>query len=154
MNIALAKKIKTTKNCFMSHDLQDSHLCSKWIYTIIPQTHTRRVFFSFTKPTFQFPPPYSCHGLLAALPCEFNHARDIRTCSPVLQQTTFATLWLLPSFPAFGPGLDTIAPWYRLILRKEDQPSRPSTHRGNLGSKLACLCGYSGPSIRVNILSL
>ena len=73
---------------------------------------------------------------------------------PVLQKTTFATLWLLPSFPAFGPGLDTIAPWYRLILRKEDQSSSPSTHRGNLGGKLACLCGYSGPSIRVNILSL
>ncbi|OJI96270.1 hypothetical protein ASPVEDRAFT_35632 [Aspergillus versicolor CBS 583.65] len=49
--------------------------------------------------------------------------------NPNILSVTFATLWLLPFLPAFGPGLNNTS-WYRLILRKEDQ--RPSTHRGVL----------------------
>ncbi|KAJ0421868.1 hypothetical protein BJY00DRAFT_99348 [Aspergillus carlsbadensis] len=57
---------------------------------------------------------------------------------------TFATLWLLPFLPAFGPGLNS-ASWYRLILRKEDQPTLYSPRYSGRGS--ASIYGCSGPFI-------
>lgn len=146
-NVAL-KKRKQRKKCLRVYDFQDSHLCSKWRYKIIL---SRRVWISFCFPS-PFPIsshfPFSLHGLLAApYSCKFGSCkrhieRVLRLPSPM----TFATLWPLPSLPAFGPGLDLITTWYRLILRKEDKFSDLLLTAVTSEATLLVSRSYSGPS--------
>ncbi|KAL2853118.1 hypothetical protein BJX68DRAFT_51652 [Aspergillus pseudodeflectus] len=79
--------------------------------------------------------------LLVLVSCSFMWPASHGANYPPL---TFATLWLLPFLPAFGPGLNSTS-WYRLILRKEDQPTLYSPRYPGRGS--ASIYGYSGPFI-------
>lgn len=127
--------------------LKDSQLCSKWIYTEL-------FFFSlFTgallSPIFSSPWFACCHPL-----CKLNHVKRHGSSSfLILPVPTFATLWPLPSLPAFGPGLDFITTWYRLILRKEDQYLDLLLTAVNSEVAFACLLWLQWSILTVNIPS-
>ena len=147
-NVAL-KERKQRKNCFTSLWLfQRFPLVFQMdIYTILLSGRVW-IFFWFRSP-FRFSIFSVLSSWFACCPifvqvgsCKRRIERVLRPPSPM----TFATLWPLPSLPAFGPGLDLITTWYRLILRKEDKFSDLLLTAVTSEVALLVSCGYSGPS--------
>ena len=119
------QKNQDNQNCFTSHDLQDSHLCSKWIYTIIPQTHTRRVLFSFTKPTFQ-PPPLLLSWFTCCPPVRVESCKRHRTCSPQFyKKQPLQHSGSYRPFPPSGPDWILLHRGIGLFYAKKINPPDP-----------------------------
>lgn len=118
-------------------EIQNSFVEARLDFLLFPVPLSNFVPFSILSSWFACCPIFVQVGS-----CKRHIERVLRAPSPM----TFATLWPLPSLPAFRPGLDLITTWYRLILRKEDKFSDLLLTAVTSEVALLVSCGYSGPS--------